>query len=261
MSETIITEIRGQSGWIILNREERRNSMNPDLIRELLVALKDFEENEEVISLVLTGAGEKAFCAGMDLGGGEAMQLGPIDRHELQRVFVSLLKAIKELKKPVVARVQGLTLGGGLGLMSACDIAIAANDAQFGTPEINLGLFPYIIMATLIRNTRSSKQLLELMLTGDRISAAEACEIGFVNRVVERKNLDQAVEEMMQKLNAKSPAILRLGRRAFYTMRDLDYEHAMEYLSAMLALNMQAEDMVEGVSAFMEKREPKWQGK
>jgi enoyl-CoA hydratase len=261
MYETIITEIRGQSGWIILNREERRNSMSPVMLRELLAAFNEYEDNKELISLVLTGAGEKAFCAGMDLGGGEAMQLGPIDRHELQRVFVSLLKKIKELKKPVVARVQGLALGGGLGLMSACDIAIAADDAQFGTPEINLGLFPYIIMATLIRNTRSSKQLLELMLTGERISAAQACEIGFVNRVVERENLEQAVEEMTQKLNAKSPAILRLGRRAFYTMRDLDYEHAMEYLSAMLALNMQAEDMIEGVSAFMEKREPEWQGK
>ena len=107
MSETIITETRGQSGWIILNREERRNSMNPDLLRELLAALKEFEENKEVVSLVLTGAGEKAFCAGMDLGGGEAMQLGPIDRHELQREFVNLLKAIKDLKKPIVARSRG----------------------------------------------------------------------------------------------------------------------------------------------------------
>ena len=261
MYETIITEIRGKSGWIILNREERRNSMNPVMLRELLTAFKEFEDNREVISLVLTGAGDKAFCAGMDLGGGEAMQLGPIDRHELQRVFISLLKGIKELKKPIVARVQGLALGGGLGLMSACDIAIAAEDAQFGTPEINLGLFPYIIMATLMRNARSSKQLLELMLTGERISAAEACEIGFINRFVVRDQLDQSVEEMTRKLNGKSPAILRLGRRAFYTMRDLDYEHAMEYLSGMLALNMQAEDMIEGVSAFMEKREPNWQGK
>ncbi len=261
MYETIITEIRGRTGWIILNREERRNSMNPAMLRELLAALKEFEENSEVISLVLTGAGEKAFCAGMDLGGGEAMQLGPIDRHELQRIFIDLLKAMKALKKPIIARVQGLALGGGLGLMSACDLVVAAEDARFGTPEINLGLFPYIIMATLVRNCRSAKPLLELMLTGERIDASEAREIGFVNRVVVPEQLDQAVEELAQKLNGKSPAILRLGRRAFYTMRDLDYEQAMEYLSAMLALNMQAEDMVEGISAFMEKREPEWKGK
>lgn len=261
MYETIITEVRGKTGWIILNREERRNSMNPEMLRELISALKEFEDNKEVISLVLTGAGEKAFCAGMDLGGGEAMQLGPIDRHELQRTFISLLKAVKELKKPIVARVQGLALGGGLGLMCSCDLILASEEARFGTPEINLGLFPYIIMATLIRNTGSSKKLLEMMLTGEKISAARACEMGFVNQVVEKEKLDDSVEQISTMLNSKSPAILRLGRRAFYTMRDLDYEQAMEYLSGMLALNMQAEDMIEGISAFMEKREPNWQGK
>ncbi len=261
MYETIITEVRGKTGWIILNREERRNSMNPEMLRELISALKEFEDNKEVISLVLTGVGEKAFCAGMDLGGGEAMQFGPIDRHELQRIFISLLKAIKELKKPIVARVQGLALGGGLGLMCACDLVLASEEARFGTPEINLGLFPYIIMATLIRNTGSSKKLLEMMLTGEKISASRACEMGFVNQVVEKEKLDESVEQISAMLNSKSPAILRLGRRAFYTMRDLDYEQAMEYLSGMLALNMQAEDMIEGISAFMEKREPNWQGK
>jgi len=261
MYETIILEVRGQAGWIILNREDRRNAMNPAMLRELFAALKEHEQNEAVISLVLTGAGEKAFCAGMDLGGDEAMQLGPLDRHELQRCFVDLLKNLKELKKPIIARVQGLALGGGFGLMSACDLVIASEEARCGTPEINLGLFPYIIMATLIRNTRSPKHLLELMLTGERISAEQARELGFINRVVKGEELDNVVEEVANMLNSKSPAILRLGRRAFYTMRDLDYEQAMEYLSAMLALNMQAEDMIEGITAFMEKREPHWQGK
>lgn len=261
MYETIITEVRGQTGWIILNRENRRNSMNPAMLRELITALQENEENEAVISLVLTGAGDKAFCAGMDLGGGEAMQLGPLDRHELQRSFIDLLKSLKELKKPIIARVQGLALGGGFGLMCACDLVVASEEARVGTPEINLGLFPYIIMATLIRNTSNPKRLLELMLTGEKISAEQAGDLGFINRIVKKEELDQAVEETAGMLNSKSPAILRLGRRAFYTMRDLDYEQAMEYLSGMLALNMQAEDMIEGVTAFMEKREPHWKGK
>ncbi len=261
MYETINSEVRGQTGWLTLNRIERHNSMNPAMLQELISALKELDQNEEVISLVLTGAGEKAFCAGMDLGGGEAMQLGPIDRHELQRRFIDLLKTIKELKKPIVARVQGLALGGGFGLMSACDLVVATEDSRCGTPEINLGLFPYIIMATLIRNTGSNKHLLEMMLTGEKISAEEACKLGFINRVVKREKLNDAVEEISNTLNSKSPAILRLGRRAFYTMRDLNYEQAMEYLSAMLALNLQAEDMIEGVTAFMEKREPHWRGK
>lgn len=260
MYETIITEVRGQSGWIILNREERRNSLNPQMLLELDAAFRELDDDRSVISLVLTGAGEKAFCAGMDLGGGEALQLSALDRHELQRRFVELLKTIKGLKKPLIARVQGTALGGGFGLMSACDLAVAASGATCGTPEINLGLFPYIIMATLIRTTNNPKALMEMMLTGERISAFRALELGFVNAVVEREELDGKVEEMAGKVNRKSPAILRLGRRAFYTMREMDYERAVEYLSGMLALNMQAEDMIEGISAFMEKREPDWKG-
>jgi len=116
-------------------------------------------------------------------------------------------------------------------------------------------------MATLIRVTNSPKLLLEMMLTGERITASRARELGFVNEVVKREELDRKVEEVAARINQKSPAILRLGRRAFYTMRDMAYEQAMEYLSGMLALNMQAEDMMEGVMAFMEKREPQWKGK
>lgn len=261
MYETIKTEIKEKTGWIILSREERRNALNPKMLQELVSALKEFDENGDVVSLVLTGAGEKAFCSGMDVGGGEALQLSFLDRHELQRDFVVLFKAIKNLKKPLVGRIQGLALGGGFGLMCACDLVIAAENVQCGTPEIKLGLFPYIIMATLIRNTNNPKLLLEMMFTGEKISISKAKEMGFVNEAVKREELDQKVDEVVEKLNSKSPAVLRLGRRAFYTMRDMEYEKALEYLSAMLSLNMQAEDMMEGVMAFMQKREPEWKGK
>lgn len=261
MYETVKIEVRGQSGWVTLSREERRNALSPTAVRELTAALKMMEDDQEVISLVLTGAGEKAFCAGMDLGGGEALELSFLERHELQRQFVELLKTMKALKKPLIARVQGAALGGGFGLMSACDLVIAAEEVQCGTPEINLGLFPYIITAVLLRATGNPRALLEMMLTGERISAVRAAELGFINHVVQREALDATVEEIAGKLNAKSPAVLRLGRRAFYTAREMPYEQALEYLSGMLALNMQAEDMMEGIMAFMEKREPRWQGK
>lgn len=261
MYETIKTELRGQTGWVFLSREERRNALTPTMLVELTKALKDLEDDGRVMSLVLTGAGEKAFCSGMDLGGAEALQIAFLDRHELQRQFIELLKAVKTLKKPIIARVQGMALGGGFGLMSACDLTVAAEDVHCGTPEINLGLFPYIITAVLLRATGHPKALLEMMLTGERITATRAAELGFINYVVKRNELDDKVEELAGRLNAKSPAVLRLGRRAFYTARDMRYEEAMEYLSGMLALNMQAEDMMEGVLAFMEKREPRWQGK
>lgn len=261
MFETIKTEIKGKTGWITLNREDRRNSLNPLAVRELSESIKMFDADENVISMVLTGAGSKAFCAGMDLGSGEALELSFLDRHELQRQFIDLLKIIKTMCKPLIARVQGTALGGGFGLMSACDLVIAADDIHCGTPEINLGLFPYIITAVLLRATTNHGALLEMMLSGEKISATRAVELGFINHAVKREELDTRIDEISAKLNKKSPAVLRLGRRAFYTARDMSYEQALEYLSGMLALNMQAEDMMEGIMAFMEKREPNWKGK
>jgi enoyl-CoA hydratase/carnithine racemase len=138
---------------------------------------------------------------------------------------------------------------------------VAAEDCQFGTPEINVGLFPYVIMATLLRSASAPKKLVEMMLTGERLDARGAQQLGLVNHVVPREQLDAKVDEIIKKIASKSPAILRLGRRAFYTMRDMEYEKALEYLSSMLTINTMAEDVVEGISAFLEKREPHWKGK
>lgn len=261
MFETIKTETRDQTGWLILDREERRNALSPRMVQELAEALSMFDNDQNLISMVLTGSGSKAFCAGMDIDDTETFDLSFLDRHEMQRRFIDLLKAIKALRKPLVARVQGQALGGGFGLMSACDIVVAADDILCGTPEINLGLFPYIITAVLLRSGSNPKALLEMMLCGEKISAAKAVELGFINYAVNREELDVRVNEITAKLNQKSPAILRLGRRAFYNARDMSYENALEYLSGMLSLNMQAEDMMEGIIAFMEKRMPQWKGK
>lgn len=261
MFETIKTETRDQTGWVMLDREERRNALNPWMVQELAEALLMLDKDQNLISMVLTGSGSKAFCAGMDIGDAENLELSFLDRHEMQRRFIDLLKTIKALRKPLVARVQGHALGGGFGLMSACDIVVAADDILCGTPEITLGLFPYIITAVLLRSGSNPGALLEMMLCGEKISAMKAVELGFINHAVKREELDVRVNEITAKLNQKSPAILRLGRRAFYNARDMSYENALEYLSGMLSLNMQAEDMMEGIVAFMEKREPQWKGK
>jgi len=261
MYQAITVEAKDKVGRITLSREEKRNAISPTMMNELLDAFKRYDDDPNVVAIVLTGAGEKAFCSGADIGESLAAGASFIERHEEQRKFAELFKMIIGLKKPLVGRINGHALGGGLGLAAACDIVIAAEDCKFGTPEINVGLFPYIVMATLLRFTSAPKRLLEMMLTGGRIDAQEAMQLGLVNHVVPRDQLDAKVDEIAQKIAQKSPATLRLGRRAFYTMRDMEYEKALEYLSSMLAINTQAEDVAEGIASFMEKRDPVWKGK
>jgi enoyl-CoA hydratase len=261
MYQTIVTETRGKAGVITLSREERRNAISPTMIIELLDVLKKYDDDPNIPVMVLTGSGSKAFCAGADFGEAMGATASLLERHEEQRKFVELFKVIKGLQKPLLGRINGHALGGGFGLACASDIVVAAEDCQFGTPEINVGLFPYVIMVTLLRCTSSPKRLLEMMLTGERLDAREAQQLGLVNHVVPREHLDAKVDEIIEKISSKSPAIIRLGRRAFYTMRDMEYEKALEYLSSVLAINTMAEDVAEGISAFLEKREPRWKGK
>jgi len=257
MYQTIVTETKGKAGIITLSREERRNAISPAMIIELLDALKKYDDDPDIVAIILTGAGTKAFCAGADFGEAMAATASLVERHEEQRKFAELFMTIKGLNKPLLGRINGDALGGGLGLACSCDVAVTAEDCRFGTPEINVGLFPYVIMATLVRCASAPKKLMEMMLTGERL----AQELGLVNYVVPREQLDAKVDEMARKITSKSPAILRLGRRAFYTMRDMEYEKALEYLASVLAINTMAEDVAEGIAAFLEKREPQWKGK
>lgn len=261
MYQTIATQEKDKVGTITLSREEHRNAISPAMTVELLDALSKYDDDPNILAMVLTGAGSKVFCAGADFGEAVSVTASFLERHEGQRRFAELFKVIKGLKKPLLGRINGHALGGGLGLACACDIVITAEDCRFGTPEINVGLFPYVIMATLLRSISAPKRLLELMLTGERLDAREAQQLGLVNHVVPREQLDAKVDEITKKITSKSPAILRLGRRAFYTMRDMEYEQALEYLASVLAINTMAEDVAEGITAFLEKREPQWKGK
>ncbi len=261
MYQTIVTETRAKAGIVTLSREERRNAISPTMVVELLDALRIYDDEPNILVIVLTGAGSKAFCAGADFGEALSGTASLLDRHEGQRKFAELFKVIKGLRKPLLGRINGHALGGGFGLACSCDIVVAAKHCRFGTPEINVGLFPYVIMATLLRSTSVPKKLMEMMLTGETLDAGEAQQLGLVNYVVPGDQLDAKVDEITKKIASKSPAILRLGRRAFYTMRDMEYEKALEYLSSVLAINTMAEDVAEGVSAFLEKREPQWKGK
>jgi enoyl-CoA hydratase/carnithine racemase len=211
---------------------------------------------DDVAVVVITGAGERAFSAGGDIG-----SFGAEEAAESAPAAISrLIDAVWHHPKPVIARVNGRALGGGLGLLLACDLAVAADDVEVGTPEIDVGLWPHVITA-VIQRTVPRKVALDMMLTGRRLAAAEAGRWGMVNRVVPRPELDAAVDELVRALAAKSAFVLGLGKRSFRGAEDLNFGRAVDHLKGMLAENLRAEDLEEGVSAFLEKRAPRWRGR
>lgn len=257
---TVTSTRIGTVAVLTLNRPDKLNALSYRLITELHQALGEAESDSGVRAVVLTGAGDRAFCAGGDLGGSGFQQKGFLERHHDRRGFADLFRVLNRLGKPVIARVRGHCLAGGFGLALACDLVVASEDSSFGTPEVKRGLMPMMIMATIFRNVGRKKGL-ELLLTGDRIDAREAERLGLVNHAVPAAELDAKVDELAGKIAAMSPAIVRLGRDAFYTMSDLPFDAALDYLQAMLTVNVGSEDTVEGVRAFLEKREPQWKGR
>jgi len=259
VSDVVLHEVRGPAAWITINREERRNALNPEVTAGLLGALAVADADPAARVVVLTGAGEKAFCAGGDLGG-FTTDASAAEQHAARGQLGEVFRAMQSIATPVIARVNGPALGGGYGLMLAADLAVAAEDATVGTPEIDVGLWPHIITAVIQRNV-PRKIALEMMLTGRRIDAAEAARWGIVNRVVPRTDLDAAVDDLVEVLAAKSPVVLRLGKQSFYRAQDMAFPDALEFLNSMLTLNLQSEDVAEGISAFLQKRPPEWKGR
>ena len=255
MEDAVRYELRRPAAWVTIQREERRNALSPDVIDGVIASLRRAAASDDAVVVVLTGAGERAFCAGGDIGGFAA------DTAESAPAAIArLMDAVWYFSKPTVARVNGRALGGGFGLMMACDVAVAADDVEVGMPEINLGLWPHVITA-VVQRTVPRRLALEMMLTGRRLGAQEAFQRGLVSGVVPRDGLDAAVEEVVRGLAGKSPAILALGKRSFGGAEDLAFGPAVQHLKDMLAENLQLEDLAEGVSAFLEKRDPRWRGR
>lgn len=232
--------------------------MSVDVMRSLLDGLKEATADSAVKVIVLTGAGDRAFSAGGDLSGGFVDE--PIALHHARGVLADIFKTMRRGGKPTIARVNGHALAGGFGLAAACDIVIAVDRARFGTPEINVGLWPMMISAILQR-TIPRKAALELMMTGRLITADEALRLGVVSRVVAAESLDEVVDETVANLAGKSPAVLGLGRDAFYAVEDMALDAALDHLQSGLTLVSMTEDAAEGVAAFVEKRPPEWRGR
>ncbi|MEZ4473467.1 MAG: enoyl-CoA hydratase-related protein [bacterium] len=260
-SEAVLRGLADGVLTLTINRADRRNALSAEVLDGLQAGLEAAREDPAVRVVVLTGAGDRAFCAGGDLASGMAGAKGgfPGQLAEKGR-YADLLLAFAHLGKPAVARVAGDALGGGLGLVLACDLAIAADDVRLGLPEIHVGLWPMMVTALLVRHV-GLKTASELMLLGEKLSAVEAHDLRLINRVVLREDLDAEVARVAGGIAARSPAVVRLGRDALYQTMDLPLEPALFALRDRLVINGLLEDTAEGVMAFLQKRPPVWKGR
>jgi len=251
-------ETHGVRATITIDDPDRRNALANEAMAEIERVLKEACGDLDVRVIVITGAGDRMFSAGGDLSGGFVD--APLAGHGERGALADLIRQMRRCPKPIVARVNGHALGGGLGLVAGCDMAIAAHHAVFGTPEIAVGLWPMMITAVL-RPLVPRRPLLEMMLLGRRFGAGEAAELGIVNRVVRQEELDSVIDETVASLASQSPAAVALGKAAFYAVADMDLDTALDHLQVGLTAISTTEDAAEGVEAFFAKREPKWRGR
>jgi len=254
---TIIVDKKDDIGWITLNRPEAKNTFTVLLARELNSALEELDDDADVRVVVIQAAG-KHFSTGIDLG--EFKDKNHQEYRELIKLMDQHNHTIARMKKPVIASVKGYAIANGAGLTFACDMAVAADSAKFGTTAINVGLIclgPAVSLARCL----GRKKTLEMVLTGEMISAAEAERLGLVNRVVPDDELEEATLELASKLAAKSPLALQIGKVGIYGMADLPYHQSLDYVGELFASLCSTEDAHEGLEAFAERREPVWKGR
>ncbi|HWN73640.1 MAG TPA: enoyl-CoA hydratase/isomerase family protein, partial [Solirubrobacterales bacterium] len=241
--EKVAYEVADGVATVTLNDPEKRNMLSGQMLVELVEAMKLAKTSEEVRAVVLTGAGDKAFCAGADLGG-FAADVPLIAKHFASDLFLEFFRLMPRLGKPSLCAANGHVLAGGMGLALSCDLVIAKEGATFGTPEINVGAFPYMIMAIIYRNV-PRKKVNEMMLLGERLSAEQAVEYGLANKVVAAAEFDEAVAEWAGKLASKSPVLMRLGHDAMYRQADMSLDDGLEFLRSQLSLTFSTEDIQE----------------
>ena len=257
--EKVGYEVAGGVATVTLDDPEKRNMLSAQMLDELVAATGRAKTDPEVRALVLTGAGGKVFCAGADLGG-FASESTLTEKHFASDRFLEFFRLMPRLGKPSLCAVNGHVLAGGLGLALSCDLVIAMEGSAFATPEINVGAFPYMIMAILFRNV-PRKKVNEMLLLGERLTAEEAVTFGLANKVVAAREFDRAVADWSAKLAAKSPLLMRIGHDAIHRQGDMALDDALDYLRSQLTLTFSTEDLVEGVQAFFEKRDPRWKGR
>jgi enoyl-CoA hydratase/carnithine racemase len=254
----VLVELAGAVLTLTIDRETRRNALNEVVLDALRAALTAPPADARVI--LLRSTGERVFSAGADLAVMSDEATG-LEMHDARGGVPRVVQAMRACPLPVVARVQGLCLAGGVGLVLGADLVVASDAARFGLPEIDRGLWPFMVSALLTRHI-SPKVAMDLMLTGRRIGAAEARDVGLVSRVVPAADLDAEVAELVAALAAKPPVAVRMGKAAFVAATETTHlPHALEAMQAQLSLLVQTEDVAEGIAAFFEKRTPRWAGR
>ncbi len=254
MSEPeLLYEIKDKVAWITLNREARRNALSLEMIELFFQYLDKAEADDQIRVVCLTAVGDKAFCSGADLAASFAAE----DYALGAKKYADLLKRMAAFSKPMVARVNGHCLAGGMGFMLSCDIVYARDGVKFGTPEVNVGLFPMMIGALIFRNA-TRKKALEMIYTAKTLTAADAEAMGLITRAVPADELDKVVTETLKGISAKAPLALEMGRRALAAVQDMNLPDSLDYLCEQLAVLVATEDAQEGLMAFMQKRQPEW---
>ncbi len=254
MSEPdLLYEVRDAAAWLTINREARRNALSLEMMRLFNEYLDRAEADPAIRVICVTAVGEKAFCSGADL----ATTFEGADHVAGARTYANLLKRMSAFPKPIAARVNGHCIAGGLGLMLSCDIVYAREGTKFGTPEVNVGLFPMMIGALMFRNC-FRKKALEMVYTARMLTASEAEDMGLITRAVPADELDSVVHEALSTIASKAPLAIELGKRAYDATKDLPLDEALDYLCDQLGTVVATEDAKEGLMAFMQKRQPQW---
>lgn len=260
MSDVTRSEARGHAYFITITRADRRNAINEEVCAGIATALDAAEANPESRAVVITGDGTQAFCAGGDLKPNAEGAPFTMEPAEPNHFVVRLFRRMQQCRLPIIARVNGHAMAGGLGLVCACDFAIAADHARFGVPETRIGLFPMMILPYMLR-VIPRRQLMELCITGELINATEARGMGILNYVVPAAELDAKLDWLLARIVDKSPTAIRIGKQVFHAIEDMTLDQSFELTQVMLPVMAMSEDAKEGFAAFNQKREPKWTGK
>ena len=254
--EELLVERDGHVLALTINRPDQRNALNGPLMDAIRDQIERANSDKDLRAIVLTAVGAKAFCAGADLASGASFKF---NYAEPRMAFAELFRAARRTNVPIVGKVNGTCMAGGMGLLAICDLAVAADHALFGLPEVKVGVYPMQVL-TVLQHVVPRRRLLQMCLTGEPVSAADALDMGLVSQVVPADQLDAATAILVGQIAERSPAAIRRGKYATYAIESMSFEESMSFMEGQIGLLAATDDAVEGLAAFKEKRKPVWTG-